>query len=460
MQIGEIADLSEIEHDDRKRLVGLGLLMLVGLSLIALHFSSYTEYFSGFGLIVFLVVFLSLTAYAVWSVRTSRGNSLWADAWKRLLKNKLAVFGLIVVWSMVLLVAVGPTLVYLLNGFTPDYIPTGVEGGDRVRSFAPSLMHPMGTDDQGRDLLARVLQGGRISLMVGIISTVVSLIVGVSWGAVAGFVGGRIDNIMMRIVDIIYSVPYILVVIVLLNVFGGPNLAFLISALPAIILAIAILALLVWFFGRVYRLLKEHFAPRVNPLLLKVFMVLFALLCVGLAVEAMLINAWMHTAFLGQFGGWIADKFLATAGQGLSQIFLLFFALGLVSWLTMARVVRGQILSLKNQEFVLAARATGVSTFGIIFRHLVPNALGPVIVYATLTVPSVMLAEAFLSFLGLGVQAPYASWGSLASDGIKNIQIFPWQMLFPGVTMALTLFSLNFLGDGLRDALDPQTRKF
>lgn len=460
MQIGEIADLSEIEHDDRKRLVGLGLLMLVGLSLIALHFSSYTEYFSGFGLIVFLVVFLSLTAYAVWSVRTSRGNSLWADAWKRLLKNKLAVFGLIVVWSMVLLVAVGPTLVYLLNGFTPDYIPTGVEGGDRVRSFAPSLMHPMGTDDQGRDLLARVLQGGRISLMVGIISTVVSLIVGVSWGAVAGFVGGRIDNIMMRIVDIIYSVPYILVVIVLLNVFGGPNLAFLIGALPAIILAMAMLALLVWLFGRVYRLLNEHFAARVNPLLLKVFMVLFALLCIGIAVEAMLINAWMHTAFLGQFGGWIADKFLATAGQGLSQIFLLFFALGLVSWLTMARVVRGQILSLKNQEFVLAARATGVSTFGIIFRHLVPNALGPVIVYATLTVPSVMLAEAFLSFLGLGVQAPYASWGSLASDGIKNIQIFPWQMLFPGVTMALTLFSLNFLGDGLRDALDPQTRKF
>jgi oligopeptide transport system permease protein len=131
-----------------------------------------------------------------------------------------------------------------------------------------------------------------------------------------------------------------------------------------------------------------------------------------------------------------------------------------VSWLTMARVVRGQILSLKNQEFVMAARATGVSTFGIIFRHLVPNVLGPVIVYATLTIPSVMLTEAFLSFLGLGVQAPYASWGSLASEGIINVAIFPWQLIFPGLTMAVTLFSLNFLGDGLRDALDPQTRKF
>ncbi len=456
----EDPNLIEVNYEFRKRLVGIGFLMLIGIALIALHWSSRTEYFSGIGLIVFLVLFLSLTAYAIWSVRTSRGNSLWADAWKRLLKNKLAVFGLGVVWFMVLLVAVGPTLVYWLNGFTPDYIPSGVDGGDRVRSFPPSLMHPMGTDDQGRDLLARVLQGGRISLMVGIISTVVSLIVGVSWGAIAGFLGGRIDNIMMRVVDIIYSIPYILVVIVLLSVFGGPNTNFLIGLIPVAITAGITLALLAWLGGRAYRRLKEHFAGRVRPGLLKVLMVVFALLTIAIIVEGMLLNAWMHTAFLGNIGAWIAEKFLASAGQGLSQIFLLFFALGLVSWLTMARVVRGQILSLKNQEFVLAARATGVSTFGIIFRHLVPNALGPVIIYATLTVPSVMLAEAFLSFLGLGVQAPYASWGSLASDGIKNIQIFPWQMIFPGVTMALTLFSLNFLGDGLRDALDPQTRKF
>ncbi len=310
-----------------------------------------------------------------------KGTSLWKDAWRRLLKNKLAVFGLIVMTIMVIAVIIGPAIIRWTTGFTPDYIPAD---SDLIKSFPPSLKHPMGTDDAGRDLLSRVLQGGRISLMVGVISTFVSLIVGVSYGATAGYLGGKIDNVMMRIVDIIYAIPYILIVIVLLQVFGGQN----------------------------------------TP-------------------------GWIES-ISNVFGG----------GAGLNQIFLLFFALGLVSWLTMARVVRGQVLSLKNQEFVLAARATGVSTFNIIFRHLVPNTLGPVIVYATLTIPSVMLTEAFLSFLGIGVQAPYASWGSLAADGIKNIAIFPWQLIFPGVTMALTLFSLNFLGDGLRDALDPQTRKF
>ncbi|HEY8560186.1 MAG TPA: ABC transporter permease [Pyrinomonadaceae bacterium] len=314
---------------------------------------------------------------------TVKGTSLWADAWKRLLKNKLAVFGMIVLGLMVLAVAFGPAIIRWTTGFTADSIPSD---GDLIKSFPPSWQHPMGTDEAGRDMLARVLQGGRISLMVGIISTLVSLVIGVSYGAIAGYMGGRIDNLMMRIVDIIYSIPYILLVVVLLSVFGGQN------------------------------------TPE-----------------------------WIQ---------WLSARFGGAGNQGLNQIFLLFFALGLISWLTMARVVRGQILSLKNQEFVQAARATGVSTFGIIFRHLVPNALGPVIVYATLTIPSVMLSEAFLSFLGLGVQAPYASWGSLASDGIKNIGIFPWQMIFPGVTMALTLFSLNFVGDGLRDALDPQTRKF
>lgn len=312
-----------------------------------------------------------------------KGTSLWSDAWRRLLKNKLAVFGLIVLGLMIIFVSIGPAVIYWSSGLTADYIP---ENGDLIRSFPPSFQHPMGTDEAGRDLLARVLQGGRISLMVGVISTIVSLIVGVSYGAIAGFLGGRIDNFMMRIVDMIYAIPYILIVIVLLSVFGGQN----------------------------------------TP----------------------------------DFIQYLSQKLSGVGNQGLNQIFLLFFALGLVSWLTMARVVRGQVLSLKNQEFVLAARATGVSSFGIIFRHLVPNTLGPVVVYATLTVPSVMLTEAFLSYLGLGVQAPYASWGSLASDGIKNIAIFPWQLLFPGVTMALTLFSLNFVGDGIRDALDPQTRKF
>ncbi|MEP6786854.1 MAG: ABC transporter permease [Acidobacteriota bacterium] len=317
------------------------------------------------------------------NVEIIKGASLGRDAWKRLLRNKLAVFGMVVLAIMIIAVTIGPAIIRWTTGYTYDFIPTD---NDLVKAMAPSLGHLMGTDDAGRDIFARVLQGGRISLMVGVISTTVSLIIGVSYGATAGYLGGRIDNLMMRIVDILYSIPYILIVIVLLSVFGGPS----------------------------------------TP-------------------------DWIT---------WLSAKLGGAGNQGLSQIFLLFFALGLVSWLTMARVVRGQILSLKNQEFVLAARATGVSTFGIIFRHLVPNALGPVIVYATLTVPSVMLTEAFLSFLGLGVQAPYASWGSLASDGIKNIAIFPWQLIFPGVTMALTLFSLNFLGDGLRDALDPQTRKF
>ena len=300
------------------------------------------------------------------------GTSLWRDAWRRLLKNKLAVFGLIVVITITVVSLIGPLIIKAATGYTYDFIPNNVV---LIKSMPPltgpdgsfSWAHPMGTDNSGRDLLARVLLGGRISLMVGIISTMVSLIIGISYGAVAGYLGGRIDNLMMRLVDVLYSLPYIILVIVLLAMFR--------SKTPV------------------------------------------------------------------------------------GQLVLLFIALGSVSWLTMARIVRGQVLSLKNQEFVLAARATGVSTTRIIFRHLVPNTLGPVIVYATLTIPSVMLTEAFLSFLGFGVQPPLASWGSLAADGIQSIAIFPWQLIFPGVTMALTLFSLNFLGDGLRDALDPQMRK-
>ena len=301
-----------------------------------------------------------------------RGTSLWRDAWRRLLKNKLAVFGLVVVIVVTIASIIGPTVIQKIFGFTPDYIPTHDE--KLTKSFPPftgpdgkfSWLHPMGTDNAGRDQLARVLQGGQISLFIGILSTVVSLLIGVSYGAIAGYVGGRVDNLMMRIVDVLYSLPYIILVIVLLSLFRSQT-------------------------------------PR-------------------------------------------------------GQLTLLFIAIGSVSWLTMARIVRGQILSLKNQEFVLAARATGVSASRIIFRHLVPNTLGPVIVYATLTIPQIMLTEAFLSFLGFGVQAPLASWGTLAADGITNIAVFPWQLIFPGATMALTLFSLNFLGDGLRDALDPQMR--
>lgn len=381
------------------------------------------------------------------------GVSLWKDAWKRLLKNKLAVFGLIVLGFMVVIVTIGPPILYWLTGITPDYIPAD---GNLIKSFPPSLQHPMGTDEQGRDMLARVLQGGRISLTVGVITTIVSLLVGVSYGAIAGYLGGRIDNLMMRIVDILYSIPYILIVIVLLSVFGGQNTQALISGLPPILAGLIVGVIGALIAVNIYRALFGEGISLTFGESLKRF-------AFGLLEAIVLIALIALTTYLVSrtgLGSSIAERYGDVVSLGLSQIFLLFFALGLVSWLTMARVVRGQILSLKNQEFVLAAKATGVSSFGIIFRHLVPNSLGPVIVYATLTVPSVMLSEAFLSYLGLGVQAPYASWGSLAADGVKNIAIFPWQLIFPGVTMALTLFSLNFLGDGLRDALDPQTRKF
>ena len=300
------------------------------------------------------------------------GTSLWKDAWRRLKRNRLAVLGMVVVSFVIVASVVGPPIIRKATGYTYDYIPTDPRLLTSLPPFTAldgsfSWTHPMGTDNAGRDILARVLLGGRISLMVGITSTLVSLIIGIAFGATAGYLGGQIDEIMMRTVDVLYAIPYMMIVIVLLAFFGGQS--------------------------------------------------------------------------------------------PLGQLVLLFAALGAVSWLTMARIVRGQVISLKNQEFILAARATGVPAWKIIARHLVPNTLGPVIVYATLTVPSVMLLEAFLSFLGLGVQAPLASWGSLAADGIQNIAIFPWQLICPGVAMAVTLFSLNFLGDGLRDALDPQMRK-
>ena len=300
------------------------------------------------------------------------GSSLWRDAWRRLLRNKLAVVGMLIVVVLALASIIGPSIIKASTGYTYESIP---KDAALLKSFPPfrgpngefSWKHPMGTDIAGRDVLARVLSGGQISLMVALIATLVSLVIGVSYGAIAGYLGGRVDDLMMRIVDVLYSLPYVIIVIVLL-------------------------ALL----------------PAKTPTM---------------------------------------------------QLAELFFALGAVSWLTMARIVRGQILSLKNQEFVLAARATGVSTAKIIFRHLVPNALGPVIVYATLTIPTVMLSEAFLSFLGLGVRPPRVSWGSLAAEGAQNLAVYPWQLIFPGATLALVLFSLNFVGDGLRDALDPQMRR-
>jgi len=233
----------------------------------------------------------------------------------------------------------------------------------------PSRAHWMGTDLKGRDLLTRVLYGGRISFSVGLVATAVSLLIGVTYGAISGYVGGRIDSVMMRMVDVAYGLPYMFLVIILLSIIG------------------------------------RNVAPG-------------------------------------------------------KQLLVLFVALGAVQWLTMARIVRGQVLSLKSREYVEAARALGASPAWIIVRHILPNLMGPVLAYATLTVPAVMLQEAFLSFLGLGVQPPFASWGSLAAEGaaaMTPVRTYWWLVAFPGGTLAVTLLCLNFLGDGLRDAFDPRT---
>ena len=287
------------------------------------------------------------------TLASTRPESLWADAWKRLRRNRAAVLSGVILAGIAFTATFAPWLPGMQDPTVQDL---------RLGAVSPSVAHWFGTDELGRDTFARVVHGGRISLMVGLVATLVSLIIGVTWGAVAGYRGGRTDELMMRFVDILYSLPYIFLVILLLV-----------------------------FFSR--------------------------------------------------------------------SILMLFVALGLVQWLTMARIVRGQVLSLKHQTFVEAARALGADDTAIIFRHIVPNTLGPVIVYTTLTVPAVILQEAFLSFLGLGVQPPAASWGTLVSDGARVMALFPWLVFFPGVALSLTLLCFNFLGDGLRDALDPQDRR-
>jgi oligopeptide transport system permease protein len=281
-----------------------------------------------------------------------RGVSPWRDAWHRLRRNHLAVFGGVVLIVLSLLCIIGPW-----------FSPYGYEQTNLDNTFSPpSAAHWLGTDQLGRDLLTRLMFGGRISLMVGLVATIVALTIGVIYGAVAGFFGGKLDRAMMRIVDILYALPFTIFVI-----------------------------LLMVFFGR--------------------------------------------------------------------NIVLLFVAIGAVEWLTMARIVRGQIMSIKRMEFIEAARSLGLGTPRIIFRHMIPNILGPIIVYTTLTIPGVMLLEAFLSFLGLGVQPPMSSWGVLIKDGAERMEEYPWLLIFPGTVFSLTLFSLNFLGDGLRDALDVRAAK-
>ncbi len=284
---------------------------------------------------------------------TPLGRSLWQDARRRLFRNRAAVTSLIILAIILLLAIFAP----LLSPHPYDEIYW-----DRIQAppdFANA--HWFGTDGNGRDLFIRTLYGARVSLAVGILATLVSLLIGVTYGAVSGYLGGKVDSLMMRFVDVMYAMPFMFFVILLMVLFGR-------------------------------------------------------------------------------------------------NIYLIFAALGAVEWLTMARIVRGQTLSVKRREFIEAARAGGVRTPSIIFRHIVPNILGPVIVYATLTIPQVILTESFISFLGLGVQEPLTSWGVLISEGARVMEQSPWMLAFPAIFLATTLFCFNFIGDGLRDALDPKDR--
>jgi oligopeptide transport system permease protein len=284
---------------------------------------------------------------------TANKHSLGRDALRRLRHNRAAMAGVFLLLLILLLAFVGP----FFNHNAYDSLDWAFFGSP------PTLTndHWFGTDVVGRDLFVRTLYGARISLMVGVVATAVALLIGVTYGSVAGYVGGKTDDVMMRIVDVIYSLPFMFFVILLMVVFG-------------------------------------------------------------------------------------------------KNILLIFVAIGAVEWLTMARIVRGQTLSLKQKEFVEAARASGLSDLQIIVTHIVPNVMGPVIVYVTLTIPQVILAESFLSFLGLGVQEPMTSWGVLISDGASQMEDAPWMLLFPASFLAITLFCFNFIGDGLRDALDPRDR--
>ncbi len=284
--------------------------------------------------------------------RAVKGRSLWDDAGRRLLRNRAAVASMITLGVMVLLALIGPFLV-----------PYAYDEINKNDVWLPPLAsgHLIGSDALGRDLLARLFTGLGVSLAIGAVATAVSLVIGVAWGAIAGYIGGVVDEIMMRIVDVLYSLPYIFFVIILMVTFG-------------------------------------------------------------------------------------------------SNFILLFVAIGAVQWLTMARIVRGQTMSLKEKEFIEAARAIGLSRMAIITRHIVPNLLGPVVVYVTLTIPGVILAESFLSFLGLGVQPPMASLGTLISNGAQDMELAPWLLIFPSITMVVTLMCFNFIGDGLRDAIDPKDR--
>ena len=281
------------------------------------------------------------------------GRSPWADARLRFMRNKAALTSLAVLLLIALVCVLGPVL-----------LPHEFDSADWDAMKLPPTwknMHWWGTDESGRDLLVRCLIGGRISLMVGLLATMASVALGIAWGATAGFIGGKVDSIMMRIVDMMYAIPYLLIAILLVTILGR-------------------------------------------------------------------------------------------------EFYLVVLAITAFSWMDMARVVRGQTLSLRTMEFVEAARSIGVPTRRIIFAHIVPNLLGVVVIYTTVTVPGVILTESVLSFLGLGIQEPMTSWGVLIEDGTKVMDVAPWMLLFPGALLSITLYCFNFIGDGLRDALDPKER--
>ena len=284
--------------------------------------------------------------------KEEKGTSLWMDSYYRLKKNKMAV----VSFFYLLLQAAAALFAPLLVQFS--YEETDLILG----AVPPDSLHWFGTDDLGRDLFTRTLYGARVSLAIGVLAAFVSVVIGIAYGAISGFVGGRTDYIMQRLLEILYAMPFMLFVIIIMVMVGR-------------------------------------------------------------------------------------------------NIYVMFIALGAIQWLSMARIVRGQVISLKRMEYVDAARAIGVGNLKIIFRHLVPNVMGPVIIYTTLTIPAVVLEEAFLSFLGLGVQEPMSSWGTLINDGVAAMEVYPWMLIFPCSTLILTLLALNFIGDGLRDALDPKVSK-
>jgi oligopeptide transport system permease protein len=278
--------------------------------------------------------------------------SYWQDAWRRLKRDRLAMVGLTFVVLMGLLAIFGP----MFSPYAYDYSDFS------AISQGPSAKHWFGTDALGRDLFVRILYGARISLAIGLVSALVNMVIGVIYGGTAGFIGGRTDNIMMRIVDILIALPSLLYIVILM-MFMGSNIRSILIAL-----------------------------------------------CIS-------------------------------------------------SWVGTARITRSQVVSLKQQEYVLSARLAGASSWEILIRHLLPNSMGPVIVSVTFLIPSAIFSEAFLSFLGIGIQKPMASWGSLANDAIETLRSAPYQMFFPVAAISLTMFSLNFIGDGLRDALDPRLRK-